>query len=186
MSKEVYSTPKKEIHITPLRLKPTSPAYNMIGDMAKDSQYSTREHSIDNSTEKDHSMAGSLVLGIMKSNEGHNSIPCGPYVDSYDIDIRRGNNSEFDIHGDEEAMNKDDLNDNPRFYKYSQVISSTYKKKNDSIGSSYINSSTKRRRFNSIEEHQKFVEDYKKKYKTEICKNFEFKGTCHWGDQVNP
>jgi len=43
---------------------------------------------------------------------------------------------------------------------------------------------SKRKRFNSIEEHQKFVEDYKKKYKTEICKNFEFRGYCQWGDQV--
>lgn len=36
-----------------------------------------------------------------------------------------------------------------------------------------------------MEEHQKFVEDYKKKYKTEICKNFEFRGICQWGDQCS-
>ena len=26
--------------------------------------------------------------------------------------------------------------------------------------------------------------DYQKKYKTEICKNFQFKGFCQWGDLV--
>ena len=27
-------------------------------------------------------------------------------------------------------------------------------------------------------------DDYSAKYKTEICKNFEFKGICQWGDNV--
>ena len=29
------------------------------------------------------------------------------------------------------------------------------------------------------------ADDYLIKYKTEICKNFEFKGSCKWGDTVN-
>ena len=27
-------------------------------------------------------------------------------------------------------------------------------------------------------------DDYQRKYKTEICKNFEFRGFCQWGDMV--
>ena len=29
------------------------------------------------------------------------------------------------------------------------------------------------------------TDDYLVKYKTEICKNFEFIGACRWGDAVN-
>lgn len=29
------------------------------------------------------------------------------------------------------------------------------------------------------------TDDYLTKYKTEMCKNFEFKGECHWGDTVS-
>ena len=29
------------------------------------------------------------------------------------------------------------------------------------------------------------TEEYQKKYKTEICKNFQFKGFCQWGDLVS-
>ena len=28
-------------------------------------------------------------------------------------------------------------------------------------------------------------DDFSSKYKTEICKNFEFKGYCEWGNKVN-
>ena len=30
-----------------------------------------------------------------------------------------------------------------------------------------------------------FVEDYKRKYKTEMCKNWELKGQCKFGDKVS-
>ena len=33
--------------------------------------------------------------------------------------------------------------------------------------------------------HHSKVDDYQKKYKTEICKNFEFRGFCQWGDAVS-
>ena len=29
------------------------------------------------------------------------------------------------------------------------------------------------------------TDEYQKKYKTEICKNFQFKGFCQWGDLVS-
>jgi hypothetical protein len=41
----------------------------------------------------------------------------------------------------------------------------------------------KRRKFNNIQERILFVEDYKRKYKTEMCKNWELRGTCKFGDK---
>lgn len=34
-------------------------------------------------------------------------------------------------------------------------------------------------------DQKKYSDDFILKYKTEICKNFEFKGQCKWGDKVN-
>ena len=36
----------------------------------------------------------------------------------------------------------------------------------------------------SVEPAASKLDDYQKKYKTEICKNFEFRGHCQWGDAV--
>lgn len=36
-----------------------------------------------------------------------------------------------------------------------------------------------------MEEKKKFVEDYRKKIKTELCKNFELKGFCKFGGTFN-
>lgn len=36
----------------------------------------------------------------------------------------------------------------------------------------------------SVEPSSSKLDDYQKKYKTEICKNFEFRGFCQWGDAV--
>jgi hypothetical protein len=41
----------------------------------------------------------------------------------------------------------------------------------------------KRKRFSNPEERRLFVEDYKRKYKTEMCKNWELRGTCKFGDK---
>jgi len=41
----------------------------------------------------------------------------------------------------------------------------------------------KRKKFNTVEERRLFVEDYKRKYKTELCKNWELKKTCKFGDK---
>ena len=35
-----------------------------------------------------------------------------------------------------------------------------------------------------MEERTLFVEDYKKKFKTEMCKNWEIRGACKFGDKV--
>jgi len=41
----------------------------------------------------------------------------------------------------------------------------------------------KRKRFSNQEERRQFVEEYKRKYKTELCKNFELRGNCKFGDK---
>lgn len=39
--------------------------------------------------------------------------------------------------------------------------------------------------FKNPSERKAFVEQYKMKYKTEMCKNFELKGTCKFGDSCS-
>jgi len=41
----------------------------------------------------------------------------------------------------------------------------------------------KRKKFNSVEERKMFVEEYKRKFKTELCKNWELRGNCKFGDK---
>lgn len=40
----------------------------------------------------------------------------------------------------------------------------------------------KKKVFNSVEERKQFVDTYKKKIKTELCKNFELRGWCKFGN----
>jgi len=41
----------------------------------------------------------------------------------------------------------------------------------------------KRKKFNTVEERRLFVEEYKRKHKTELCKNWELKKVCKFGDK---
>jgi len=41
----------------------------------------------------------------------------------------------------------------------------------------------KRKKFTNPDERRQFVEDYKRKYKTEMCKNWELRGHCKFGDK---
>jgi hypothetical protein len=41
----------------------------------------------------------------------------------------------------------------------------------------------KRKRFNNPEERKQFVDDYRRKFKTELCKNWELRGQCKFGDK---
>jgi hypothetical protein len=51
-------------------------------------------------------------------------------------------------------------------------------------GSSFeIDVCPKRKRFSNPDERRQFVEEYKRKYKTEMCKNWELRGTCKFGDK---
>eukprot|EP01017_Pseudomicrothorax_dubius_P029241 TRINITY_DN3534_c0_g2_i5.p1 TRINITY_DN3534_c0_g2~~TRINITY_DN3534_c0_g2_i5.p1 ORF type:complete len:198 (-),score=28.92 TRINITY_DN3534_c0_g2_i5:61-654(-) len=43
----------------------------------------------------------------------------------------------------------------------------------------------KRKTFQSKEERLLFVEDYKRKYKTELCKNWTIKGECRYGNKCS-
>ena len=42
----------------------------------------------------------------------------------------------------------------------------------------------KKKSFNTPEEKKKFIQDYTKKIKTEICKNWHTTGYCKFGDKV--
>jgi hypothetical protein len=41
----------------------------------------------------------------------------------------------------------------------------------------------KRKKFNNPEERRQFIEDYRRKFKTELCKNWELRGQCKFGDK---
>jgi len=43
----------------------------------------------------------------------------------------------------------------------------------------------KKREFKTVEERQRFVENYKMKIKTELCKNFELRGWCKFGESCS-
>eukprot|EP01017_Pseudomicrothorax_dubius_P016967 TRINITY_DN1921_c0_g1_i3.p1 TRINITY_DN1921_c0_g1~~TRINITY_DN1921_c0_g1_i3.p1 ORF type:complete len:176 (-),score=10.04 TRINITY_DN1921_c0_g1_i3:53-580(-) len=43
----------------------------------------------------------------------------------------------------------------------------------------------RRKIFNSMEEKQNFVHEYKKKLKTELCKNWQLKGSCKFEDKCS-
>jgi len=53
----------------------------------------------------------------------------------------------------------------------------------DSSDNFEIDVCPKRKKFNTVEERRLFVEDYKRKYKTELCKNWELKKVCKFGDK---
>lgn len=63
---------------------------------------------------------------------------------------------------------------------YSDSASSDY---GDSGSQFEIDVRPKRRKFNTVQERNQFVEDYKRKYKTEMCKNWELRGACKFGDK---
>lgn len=42
----------------------------------------------------------------------------------------------------------------------------------------------KKKRFVTLDEKKKFIQDYKKKIKTELCKTFMLKGSCRYGSRV--
>mmetsp|Transcript_2181 Transcript_2181/g.2279 ORF Transcript_2181/g.2279 Transcript_2181/m.2279 type:complete len:212 (-) Transcript_2181:239-874(-) len=56
------------------------------------------------------------------------------------------------------------------------------KESNSNKGQLIIDVKPKKKNFNSAEERKEFVKSYKMKYKTEMCKNFELKGYCKFGD----
>lgn len=42
----------------------------------------------------------------------------------------------------------------------------------------------KKKKFVTLDEKKKFIQDYKKKIKTELCKTFMLKGSCRYGNKV--
>lgn len=43
----------------------------------------------------------------------------------------------------------------------------------------------KKKVFSSETEKKQFVQNYQQKIKTELCKNFQLKGRCRFGDKVS-
>jgi len=68
-------------------------------------------------------------------------------------------------------------------HKGSPISSFTYLPNETNEPAFEIDVCPRRKKFNTVEERKQFVEDYKKKYKTELCKNWELRGTCKFGDK---
>jgi len=88
-------------------------------------------------------------------------------------------NSNSDNVSDRDSVN-DSLPENRRYVSASSINST------DSTVDSptfEIDVKPKKKNFATTEERRLFVEDYKRKYKTEMCKNWELKGTCKFGDK---
>jgi butyrate response factor 1 len=43
----------------------------------------------------------------------------------------------------------------------------------------------KKKKFQTPEERKVFVEEYRRKFKTELCKNWELRGSCKFGDKCS-
>jgi hypothetical protein len=43
----------------------------------------------------------------------------------------------------------------------------------------------KKKKFTTPEERKLFIEEYRRKYKTELCKNYELRGCCKFGDKCS-
>jgi len=64
-----------------------------------------------------------------------------------------------------------------------RLLSSSSLNSMDSDPNFEIDVQPKRKRFTNPEERRQFVEEYKRKYKTEMCKNWELRGNCKFGDK---
>jgi len=68
----------------------------------------------------------------------------------------------------------------------SRAVSSTSTISQDEsadLSSFEIDVCPRRKKFNTVEERRLFVEEYKRKHKTELCKNWELRGHCKFGDK---
>jgi len=88
-------------------------------------------------------------------------------------------NSNSDNVSDRDSVN-DSLPENRRYVSASSINST------DSTVDSptfEIDVKPKKKNFATSEERRLFVEDYKRKYKTEMCKNWELRGRCKFGNK---
>jgi len=88
-------------------------------------------------------------------------------------------NSNSDNISDRDSVN-DSYLENKRFTSASSITSA-----DSALDSSTfeIDVKPKKKNFATTEERRLFVEDYKRKYKTEMCKNWELKGKCKFGNK---
>lgn len=178
MSEEMLHTPKKEVlckFSTPLRL---SPAYNFVNDSSKFSHTSTRDHSIEDTVERNYDKSQAYNGGMLKTQLKSKKNDYEMIMEDDYFELATTSQKLYNSKNNKMSTKGEELSNSSNFQKYQptgQVCDFDFNSTNN----------TRRKRFNSIEEHQKFVDDYKKKYKTEICKNYEFRGNCQWGDSCS-
>jgi len=94
-----------------------------------------------------------------------------------------GENS-FDKFSDDSFSDKDSSIESLTLSNRTLSAPSTYSNDSYSDLSRFeIDVCPKRKKFSTAEERRVFVEDYKRKYKTELCKNWELRGHCKFGDK---
>jgi hypothetical protein len=82
------------------------------------------------------------------------------------------------------VSDRDSVNDS--YPEYKRYVSATSVNSTDSTVDSptfEIDVKPKKKNFATTEERRLFVEDYKRKYKTEMCKNWELRGRCKFGNK---
>lgn len=68
---------------------------------------------------------------------------------------------------------------------YSSDSTDTPAKAYVKVATCEIDVKPKKKVFTTVEERQQFIDTYKKKIKTELCKNFELRGWCKFGDNCS-
>ena len=88
--------------------------------------------------------------------------------------------SGYDNVSDRDSTTSDSLPRPTRLLSSSSSMTSV----DGSEGNSFeIDVCPKRKKFTNPEERRQFVEEYRRKYKTEMCKNWELRGRCKLGDK---
>jgi hypothetical protein len=79
---------------------------------------------------------------------------------------------------------RDSVNDsNPDYKRFASATSINSTDSTVDSPTFEIDVKPKKKNFATSEERRLFVEDYKRKYKTEMCKNWELRGRCKFGNK---
>jgi len=96
----------------------------------------------------------------------------------------RSNTPETEKFNNDSYSDKDSTNESLTYGTRSVSSTSSMTSVDFPEGNSFeIDVCPKRKKFNNPEERRQFVEEYRRKYKTEMCKNWELRGRCKFGDK---
>jgi hypothetical protein len=96
----------------------------------------------------------------------------------------RSNTPEYEKFASDNYSDKDSTGDSLTYGTRSVSSTSSMTSIDFPEGNSFeIDVCPKRKKFNNPEERRQFVEEYRRKYKTEMCKNWELRGRCKFGDK---